>query len=610
MRRPAIVLLVLLLLIAGVAGVFGLLGRAGDEGAPARPDAGLSARAEEPSPPGLPPGLPTPEEAGDEDPGAGEEAPKPEGAGPTVEVPPGEAEERPAPAGETGTTGETPPAIRPNPRTPPPPRPGIRPRAGPRPGMGPTGLWERFPPEIPKGRAAIAVTVLDKAGKPVQGADVYIGPPERAGDSAVSFGDLRKIGKTGPEGVARGGRLPEGSVSVAGNLGGLLNGPRGLDMASATKTVLVADKTATAEVRLPLDLADLGSIRGRVLGPDGKPLRSVSVSVGFSHDRTKKNGRFELPFLPAGKGTLTASRYGFTRHTDDVVVEAGKVLELEIELDYTESGTLSLAGTVVGPEGEPVGGAHVYVIAKQGMGSGTVRSGEADEHGRFSFPGLPDRLAKAEVRIQANRWGYRSGNLLMPDGLESGEVEVRLPLRLVKLRLVVTDAATGAPLTRCRFEAWKEGGARPLASFSSRSEEGKYETWVEPGELELVIEAPDHETQRVTVDVGEGGGEYEYAAKLVAEGSGSAQVVLTVLVLDDASGDPVEHAKVEILPEKDGPPLAGLEGYRPGGRFVIPVSSGRRRVRVTAAGHEVFETAVELEPDKAEAEITVRLRPN
>ena len=66
---------------------------------------------------------------------------------------------QPPPSGETPTAGETDPgtgkpAVRRNPRDPPAPDPRVGP-GGKRPPFGPTGQWEKFPPEIPRGRASL-----------------------------------------------------------------------------------------------------------------------------------------------------------------------------------------------------------------------------------------------------------------------------------------------------------------------------------------------------------------------------------------------------------------------------------------------------------------------
>ncbi len=502
-----------------------------------------------------------------------------------------------------------PPAFRANPRAPPSTAPSLRPGAGPRPSVGPTGLWERFPPAIPRGRAALLARVFDRDGLPVPGADVYGGPPEAAGQPAVSFGDLFRLGATGPDGTLRAERLPEGRAAIAANLSSLLNGPRGLDARSAVRTVLRPGALAEVEVRLPFALAEFGAVRGIVTGPDGEPLSSAQVTIEFFRAITGRDGTFLAPFVPAGARLLSASRSGYAPLDIPLSVAAGSSQEVLVRLEFREAGTLSLSGTVRGPEGEPVPGAVVYVIAAEGMGTGTVRSTETREDGSYLIDALPDRLAESSVRLQAQKDGYRAALLDLPGGLRGGSADLTFPVRLVRLRLTVLDAATGDPLDRCLFAATAPGADRPSASFSSRSPDGRYETWLPPGPTEIVVEAPDHEPLRTSLDAGPGGGEIAYTARLVAAVGPSASVAVTVRLTDAVTGSPVTRARVEVLDAASGAPLAALEGERPDGAFVLPAPSGDRRLRITAPGFEDHEGPLPLAADATDATVEVRLAP-
>jgi len=194
------------------------------------------------------------------------------------------------------------------------------------------------------------------------------------------------------------------------------------------------------------------------------------------------------------------------------------------------------------------------------------------------------------------------------DGLGRTEVEVRLPVRQVRLRLTVLDAASGAPLTRCRFAATREGDERPRRSFSKRSETGFYETWIEAGTHSFLVEAPDHEPLRAEVEVPAGDG-FDWTARLVGEREESVEVSLTVTVLSATTGAPVERAKIEVVEPRSGKPAARLEAERSGGTYLLPAPSGEWRLRVTAEGYEGHEEDLLLDPAKREAQREVRLQP-
>lgn len=501
-----------------------------------------------------------------------------------------------------------PAAIPLNPRNPPAPKPGqtsVGGGSGPR----PTGHWSKFPPAKPRGPAALEVLVLDRDGRPVAGADVYVGHPDLAGEAAVSYGHLHAVGKTGADGRLRATRLPEGNAAVAANLEGLLSGRGGLDMSSATRVTLSAVRPAAAEVRLPLSLGDYGGVRGVVRGPAGAPLANAAVATGYRRVYTDAEGRFVLPRLEAGTHRIAVSRTGYRSAAPEVDVRAGDTVEIEVDLPYAEEGTLDLVGTVTGPEGEPVADADVYVIAASRGGSGTIRSGRTDAHGRFSMASLPDRLADTEVRIQASASGYATGNAAFPDGFPGGEVGVRLPERYVRLVLTVEDGPSGGPLDRCRLSVRKAGDAEWRTAFSAAADDGVYRTWLSAGRWDLLVEAPDHEAHQTTVELDPPGAERIYTAKLTRAPEPADEVALTLTIVSATTGDPVAAVRISILPERGDDPVARLDTSREDGVYTMPAPSGRWRIRVEAEGFETRDEAVDLPAEKPETRREIRLTP-
>ncbi|MEN8152274.1 MAG: carboxypeptidase-like regulatory domain-containing protein, partial [Planctomycetota bacterium] len=356
-------------------------------------------------------------------------------------------------------------------------------------------------------------------------------------------------------------------------------------------------------------LTDMGRVAGIVRGPGGDPLRNAAVMLGFHRARTGQDGTFEIRYVPFGDHTLSITRSGYRPLGEKVQVAEGADAEVDVTMEFRESGSVALSGTVTGPAGEPVEKARVYVIAYGAGSAGTVRSAQTDEQGRYAMESLPDRLRKVKVRIQASRMGYQAANEVFEDGMRAGEVNLGLPVKFTRLRLTVLDAASDEPLTRCRFEATKAGADRPYPTISSRSEAGQYETWIAAGTYEFQVEAPDHEAHVAEVTVPEGGADLVYTARLVAVGEKSVEISLTVRVMSAITGDPIEAAKVEILDPTTGEAVSRLESRRPGGIFTMPAPSGRRRIRVTAKDHEVWEEDVDLKPDEAERTVEARLTP-
>ncbi|MEN8151300.1 MAG: carboxypeptidase-like regulatory domain-containing protein, partial [Planctomycetota bacterium] len=421
---------------------------------------------------------------------------------------------------------------------------------------------------------------------------------------------FHRLGETGVNGALRCVGLPEGAATVAADLGRLLSiqGSRALDAGHGVRIALRDGDGTTVEVRLPFSLSELGTIRGRVTAPAGFPHHLLRVAVGLHGVTPDAAGGFELPWIPSGASVLRATASSLRPHQRVVEVEAGKATEVTVALGFAETGSLELRGTVVGPQGEPLPGAGVLLFARHRPGRATSRSILADEHGRFVFETLPDELASVEIRLSANLRGYRSTQKVLPTGPVTGEVELRLPQRLVRVTIVARDASDSEPLTRCRFVARRTGAGRLSVQFTRRALDGRYEVWLDPGEHEFVVEAPDYTTHRATVDVGQAGGEFTYEASLVPDRPTGPEVRLVVVLTAEDTAGPVERAKVEVLREHGVEPRVSIDGHRAGGEFVLPVPASTWILRVTAAGFETSEETIRLDPGKKSHRIEIALR--
>jgi hypothetical protein len=156
---------------------------------------------------------------------------------------------------------------------------------------------------------------------------------------------------------------------------------------------------AVAEHRLDLVLPG-GAIRGRVVGPDGAPLRGVAVrheleGVGgltmFDMGRpntTDEQGAFEILSLAPGVYTVRAGGAGFGASSawgaavrSGVTVGADSAAYVEFELQAP--GTI--AGVVRGAEGEPLADASVFVRDAKGVLINPFSNTRTDGLGRFRY---------------------------------------------------------------------------------------------------------------------------------------------------------------------------------------------------------------------------------
>lgn len=523
---------------------------------------------------------------------------------------PGEEAAASEPPAETGSVaepaGEDPaaaarPAVDWDPRDPVLP-PGVKIHGG---GGGPRIIgWSKFAPLPPDGKAGLEVTVTDAEGAPVAGAEVRIGPPGIVGENPISFAHLKELGKTDERGVYVDDRLPEGRAGVFADAGGLLRRPRGADCTSAVAVLLRVDGRAKVTIALPMKLDEVGALAGRVLTPGGDPIASAQVSTGFHRVFTDVAGRFRLARLPAGRQTVSVSRWGHEPVRADVDVPGGGTAEREFTLAYRNRGSFDLTGVVTAPDGSPVPRASIS-IGFEGA-NGTLRSTTADETGRYRMEDLPDDVATRAIRMSVFRLGYKSLFRRFEDGFPGPEVDVAFEEAHAKVKLAVRDAASREPILSCRIEAATEARERPY-TLSAASREGVYEMWLPAGSYDLLVEAPDHEALRRELTVAEGGGERTVTLTMAASPGPGGREVLEVIVVSLDDGAPVTNADVWSL-TTDGEPIARVDGPRAEGRFRVEVPRGESRIRVVAAGYETREEAVRVPDEGAPAPRTVKLR--
>ncbi len=146
---------------------------------------------------------------------------------------------------------------------------------------------------------------------------------------------------------------------------------------------------------IEVDLTAMGAVVGVVRDTTGATLANAEVRViDLESDElrtvtTDASGAFRVDAVPAGSLHICASEW---RHEPAECVEVELAADVEHAVEAVLVPRSGVAGRVVGPSGEPVGGATVMVV-----GQGDAASPEAlqaDASGRFF---LPDRVGNFEV---------------------------------------------------------------------------------------------------------------------------------------------------------------------------------------------------------------------
>ncbi|RKY15500.1 MAG: hypothetical protein DRP63_06845, partial [Planctomycetota bacterium] len=340
--------------------------------------------------------------------------------------------------------------------------------------------------------------VLDGDGRPVAGAAVLaVEPNAPQRDGMVSFAHIRRIATTNQNGAFK-GNIPHGNWLLAANHKNLLNGRWGFKLNQAKTVELTLqekEQRAGITLTLPFSLSSLCSVSGTVVDENGKPMASVSVSCDYQRTATDRNGRFRLAGLTPGKKNVRANpHYGYKSASTTVDLQPGQKLDnVVIKVELAEKGEFSLSGTVKDEQGDPVEGAIIYLNTKRR----THRRAFTDKDGKYRF----ENLKESRVQVQVWKGGYAPITKEVDLPAEGVDFVLR---RRVKVTLTILDTTTGLPVKRFNMSVYRlleNGKRRHTCSMSRYSEKGEATFGATPGDIIVVVEAPEYRKAEFTLNV-------------------------------------------------------------------------------------------------------------
>jgi protocatechuate 3,4-dioxygenase beta subunit len=386
-----------------------------------------------------------------------------------------------------------------------------------------------------------------------------------------------------------------------------------------------------AELHVTMALGGRGV--GKVVTTAGAPIEGAKVTLerqtedgapgparrfGWREERafeatTDRAGKFSFADLPAGRFQLQAEAAGHATTTVPGIELPATAGEVDLGTVKLPPGAV-VEGRVVGPRGEPIEGAEVFVL--EGMAAmmpqlrfaldGQEPKATTAADGFFRIGELP---AGNKVDVAARRSGYtpaRAGGVVAPTA-----EPVTLTLRAasaVRGRVVDED---GEPIAdaNVRLNVERAGGgfAFAMTGGTARSgDDGRFTVEdVEPGTMRVTANAPGFlPLDRGGVEV-PAGKDLEGLELVLRAGAAVEGVVTT------PEGVPAAGATVRVLEEGGaGPPMrmmsgAGAETDGDGRYRLDGVETGRRTLQ---AEHQGFERAVaELEVRSGDNQLDLRL---
>lgn len=351
----------------------------------------------------------------------------------------------------------------------------------------------------------------------------------------------------------------------------------------------------------PVDLGEVEleaglSLEGRVVDSSGDPVAGVRVAAtqmsvvraaagsarrAVPEAYTGAAGRFRVVGLRAGEpAQLTVEREGYaTRRLPWVAIPPPEPLEIVLEPGST------VAGLVVGGDGEPVAGARVTAeAADAGPGSAPAswrQSAVTDEEGRFEITDI----AGGKLWLQAQARGLLPGEKV-PVEVPSGGVldNVRLTLEAGATVLGRVRSPDGEPVAGARIEVLAGDRSFGRRSFLSRSDtatdgDGRYRLeGVPTGPQSLAATQQDYARAVRDLDVRPGENRLDF--ELAAGWEVAGRVI-------DAAGAPVPGSAVTLRPA-EGSRQETTSG--PDGAFAFQgVAEGTWRLRAEKPGQGVGE---------------------
>ena len=262
-----------------------------------------------------------------------------------------------------------------------------------------------------------------------------------------------------------------------------------------------------------IQLAPGGAVSGRVVGVDGKPLGEAHVRVIDAHQtprpevfasqtdsgseewidsgKTNADGSFQVVGLPPGKYWLIGKHESTWRQASETIaVVAGEEVAVgELRLEPLPD-SYRIEGSVLGPEGKPVGCAEVSTSVHAASGRSLIRTAaKTDEAGRFVL--YLARLPNEPVQLRVVPSSKELDEVSLDD-IRPGARGIVVKLGGMRmLNLLVLDSA-GRPVQNYGWSLHIDRGSSSeyTGQAEGRRDQGRASVAVPNYPFELEVRAP------------------------------------------------------------------------------------------------------------------------
>jgi protocatechuate 3,4-dioxygenase beta subunit len=365
--------------------------------------------------------------------------------------------------------------------------------------------------------------------------------------------------------------------------------------------VLAGGGEPVAGARVTLERQEKGSTTTRmmrILSEKEKPAAEAATDAA---------GRFVLADLAAGQYVLTVAAAGFAPTAAPGVEVPAAVPEVDLGTVRLAAGA-AVEGRVVGPRGEPIEGAEVFVLdgmasmapsLRWGLG-GKAADATSAADGAFR---IADRTHGDKVDLGVTRSGFTDGRLVGVVAPTEEPVTVTLqPASDLRGRVVDEggDAVAGASVSLTVERAGGGFAFMSMAGSATTGDDGRFTVEdVEPGPVKATVRADGYlPLERAGLEV-PAGKDLEGLELVVHPGATVEGMVTT------PEGRPAVGAEVHVMAE-------GEAGARFSGRMSSAAQTdgdGRYRMEGVEPGARTLQASHE-EYDRAVAALEVRAGEN
>lgn len=260
--------------------------------------------------------------------------------------------------------------------------------------------------------------------------------------------------------------------------------------------------------QLRLELRPGGVLTGRVeasgpiprrLGPQVLALPSIDPHPEFGlrrsalyarKSRVGRDGTYRLEGLNPGMVDVQAQALGHEARVERaVVIREGGEQELDFELEVGGS----IAGRVVGFDGEPVG-AGLLILSPAGQNTRTPGQLSA---GRFEFQGLSPG-GRYDLKVFTSAWAETSVK-----GVAVGTTDLTITLQArVRVLGLLRTPPSGPKVTKLRYKAIQRSG-EPVSGSSPVDERGRFVFWSNEALSSITLEAEGYQEKTLRGQAGD-----------------------------------------------------------------------------------------------------------